>query len=132
MNETAERAVLVKGMPVIINDFDAPQSRMVAVLTGFDAQKGIWFARYLSRFTNMARCAGEQKYVTALSDFGVRLEVNDSFYRCVVVGPSIATYCDGIERKWQDWGVESDWREIRLGARKYLNQALLSKETEHA
>ena len=110
---------LRKGMPVIINDVERPEARLVAVLTTFNARTGIWRARYLANGTHGTQCwTGGQP--TPLSHFGIALESDGDRFRCVSSGePSIATYRDGRPRSWQD-RTPSHWWPFRTYARKFL------------
>ena len=102
--------LLSRGTPVIINDADAPEARLVAVLTRYDADRGIWFARYLSTWTNMLVCyTGDEP--TPIARFGVRLEWKGESYRCVPTGePSTAVYRDGVPRRWQERNPDKFWQ----------------------
>ena len=48
---------LTRGMPVIINDVDNPEARLVAVLTRYDDREATWHAVYLSTYPQRMRCA---------------------------------------------------------------------------
>jgi hypothetical protein len=100
--------MLTRGTYVIMNDCDAPEARMVAVLTRYDDQRGIWHALYLSTHTNMAAPYGPQP--TPLSKFGKTVEWRWNEYRVVDSGePCTATYRDGAPRNWQDYRGERWW-----------------------
>jgi hypothetical protein len=105
--------MLKRGDFVIANDCDAPEARMIAVLTSFDAVAGWWRARYLSKFPYRARCHADAP--TPVADFGVLVEFRGDEFRCVQVRESKARYRDGAPRRWQDRspGV---WRELRSSA----------------
>lgn len=92
---------LTRGTYVIMNDFDCPQSSMVAVLTRYDDRKGIWHALYLSTTTNMSKPYGPRP--TPLAKFGKRVEWSGDTYRVVGDGKSTATYEDGEPRNWQEY-----------------------------
>lgn len=99
---SAEGELLRIGVPVIINDCDAPEARLVAVLTRYDAKEGIWHAEYLSTYPHMRNCYTDRR-PTPISEFGMRLEWDGRSYRCVPTGgPCIAKYHDGVPRNWQD------------------------------
>lgn len=100
-------------MAVIINDFDCPEGRMIAIL---DVEKdGAWWAKYLSMSTRMIKCwtAGKP---TPIGDFGVKLEFDgESHYRVVRTGEEgVAKYRDGVARHWRDNGRE--WHRVRAQA----------------
>lgn len=105
-------SILRIGVPVIINDCDAPEARMVAVLARFDARQGLWHARYLSTFPHNAKCSGYRP--TPLCDFGVAIEVDGAGFRCTRTGISRATYPDGAPRDWQD-RTGREWWTARPG-----------------
>lgn len=105
-------SILRIGVPVIINDCDAPEARMVAVLCRFDARIGLWHARYLSTYTLNGKCSGYRP--TPLCDFGVALDVQGAGYRCRRTGSSRATYPDGMPRDWQDRSGR-EWWTLRSG-----------------
>jgi len=120
------------GVPVIMNDCDCPEAKMVAVLTRFDSRKGIWYAQYLSPHTNMEECwtGGGLGGPTPIAEFGVRLEIRGSQYRVVTTGvPSQATYRDGVHRDWQDRQGPA-WRTMRVEARTALSEATASHTEE--
>lgn len=124
--------LLRRGMPVILMDCEAPEARMVAVLTRYDDELGRWYATYLSTFPFMARCFTSSWTPTPISDFGIRIEVDGDQFRCVPTGePSRATYKDGRLRQWQDrQGVH--WRPMRPLAVKSLDRQYVSTATEAA
>ena len=85
---------------IIINHFDKPSAKLIAVITKIE--KDIVTARYL--YSGKV-CWGNIKDVTLVESFGVKLifdlyktkykvEINDN--------NSIATYPDGRKRYWQD------------------------------
>ena len=88
------------GMPVILNRFDRPTSRLIAVVC--KKEPGFVSARYLS-----ANISGDISYpvgdeVTPLEDFGVKIiKIDDWRYMVVRSGMSRATYGDGSVREWQ-------------------------------
>lgn len=97
------------GDAVIINEFDAPETKMIAVVRKIQ-RNGLVRARYLSAQLR-ARYGGKDCFSmkpTHLSDFGCRLRfvpaVNGAgLHFCVeFFGASRATYSDGKPRHWQD------------------------------
>lgn len=116
-------ALLKRGTPVIIDDFDEPSARMVAVLTRYDDHAGIWRALYLSTYPHRLDCA-TSNVPTPITDFGMTLEVDAGVYRCVPTGePCRATYRDGRPRQWQDRFGEDRWWEMRQRAFAELDLA---------
>lgn len=110
-----------KGMPLIINDTDCPEAKLVAVLQGFDSENGAWRARYLSPKTNMLIC-WTKGLPTPLAAFGRRVELNvdHTQYRVIATGePVTATYEDGKSRNWQDRSGR-EWWECRPQAARLL------------
>lgn len=100
--------MLTRGTYVIMNDCDAPEARLVAVLTRYDDRKGIWHALYLATYTNMAAPYGPRP--TPLSAFGKAVEWRWNEYRVVDTGSSVtATYRDGRPRRWQDYHGDRWW-----------------------
>jgi hypothetical protein len=97
---------LTPGTPVIINDFDCPDGRLIAVITRCDSKNKLFRARYLSEYPSMIYCTsdGGLGFPTPIEDFGVNLEWNDEGkYRAVPNGhPSVALYRDGKPRKWHE------------------------------
>lgn len=69
--------LLKRGTPVIINDADAPETRLVAVLKHFNSTKGVWYAEYLSTYPRLKLCYTDRR-PTPLSEFGVKLEWSPS------------------------------------------------------
>ena len=111
--------MLTRGTYVIMNDCDAPEARMVAVLTRYDDTKGIWHALYLSAHTNMEAPYGPEP--TPLSAFGQTVEWKWNEYRCVSNSqPVTATYRDGVRRNWQDYFGEDKWWPARKKPVKFL------------
>ena len=109
---------LKRGTPVIINDVDCPENRLVAVIMRLTPD-GIWRARYLSTYPHMVFCWTGHDVPTPLADFGVSLEWNGNEFRTVPNGqPCIAKYRDGVPRKWQQRGRE--WWPARTQARALL------------
>jgi hypothetical protein len=102
---------LKRGTPVIVNDCDAPEARMVAILTKFDEDLGMWRARYLSRFPHRTFCHCDSP--TPIAAFGMWLELSNDTYRVFPSsGPETATYADGKPRRWQG-AAPSGWYELR-------------------
>ena len=131
VNETAREARLMAGLTrgtyVIMNDCDAPEGKLVAVLTRYDDKRGFWHALYLSPQTNMAAPRGGRP--TPLSDFAKTLEWRDDEYRIIdTYEPVTARYRDGMPRAWQDHsGVK--WRASRPRARKACEAFAAQSET---
>lgn len=99
-----KKSRLFVGQAVIVDDVDQPCSLMVAVITcvsGFSAR-----VRYLSDDVRLEGFEGEfnviSRFVTPLSEFGVRLVVCDGRFSVVGVGDSVARYPDGRLRRWQE------------------------------
>jgi hypothetical protein len=116
--------MLTRGTPVILNDVDAPEARLVAVLERYDDQSGVWYARYLSTYPNMKTCwtSGSLGGPTPLSEFGVRLDVDGDKFRVVQTGSSSATYRDGKPRNWQDRTGREWWPVAARAARLVSTQ----------
>lgn len=92
---------LTVGDFAIIDECDAPCARRVVMLTGYDARRGVWTARYLHKEGNIADPCGARP--TPLSAFGMRVEQQGAAFRVVATGaPATATYADGAPRRWQD------------------------------
>lgn len=110
---------LTRGTYVIMNDFDRPEAKLVAVLTRYDDRpgRGIWHALYLASATHMAAPYGPQP--TPLAAFGKRVEWSNDTFRCVDTGgPVTATYRDGRPRAWQDCYEGEQWA-ARKAARAF-------------
>lgn len=121
--------MLLRGTPVIINDVDCPQAKLVAVIRGYDAKRGVWKADYLSTRTNMQRCwsSGELGGPTPLAEFGMRVELDDTrqSFRVISTGAEpTAKYRDGKQRNWQDYDGERCWWPTRKAAVRLLTEAL--------
>jgi hypothetical protein len=110
--------MLTRGTPVILDDVDCPEAKLVAVLERYDDKSGIWHARYLSPATSMVKCwtSGSLGHPTPLDVFGVRLETKDGKYRVLPVGDSKADYRDGVRRNWQGRTDGKHWRDARKKA----------------
>lgn len=107
-----------RGDFVIMNTADAPEAKMVAVLTRHDDVRGIWHALYL--WDNRIMRAPYGPRPTLVSDFGQSVEIDGDQYRVVPTGKeSVATYEDGVNRRWQDH-TGSPWRTICRGAMKAI------------
>ena len=94
--------MLKRGTPVIINDVDCPEGKLVAVL--IKVEENHWKARYLSDYPNMVYCCTTYP-PTPLSHFGMKIEwLDDDTYRVVPDdnGNRTATYRDGLPRVWQE------------------------------
>lgn len=112
---------LTRGTYVIMNDFDCPEAKLVAVLTRYDARKGIWHALYLAQATNMAEPFGPLP--TPIEKFGRRVEWSGDTFRAVATGgPVTATYRDGVSRSWQDYHGEDRWWSARKKAAEFCNK----------
>lgn len=110
------------GDPVIINEFDAPQTNMIVVVTS--VEKDRVEGHYLSRrkrkdFSGLAGASGHlpTERVTHIRDFGMKLVTEGDVYFVKPTGePSTATYHDGESRQWQEQGfpkVPFDKRSLR-------------------
>lgn len=123
-------STFLRGEPVIICDFDAPQATMIAVIMGWDAEQGFWKARYLHNDRNLTFCWSDRP--TRVADFGVTVEIDvaNGEYRVVPHGECTATYEDGAPRRWQDYGRSGAvWRKARAPAFRLL-QAWMAREME--
>ena len=99
---------LARGDYVIMNDCDCPEAKLVAVLTRYDDKRGIWHALYLSTTTNMTAPYGP--HPTPIAKFGKRLEWSGDTYKVVDSGEAcVATYEDGMPRRWQDYHGDRAW-----------------------
>jgi hypothetical protein len=116
--------MLTRGTPVILNDVDCPEAKLVAVLERYDDKGGIWHARYLSPTANMVKCwtSGSLGQPTPLDVFGVDLEIKDSKYRVRPVRESKAEYRDGKRRNWQGRSDGDHWRDARKKALELLSE----------
>jgi hypothetical protein len=97
--------MLKRGTPVIINDIDAPEGRMIAVIIRYDKTHGYWKARYLcDRIQTYCHSSGSLGMPTPIADFGMKLEwLDDKTFRAVPTDePSVAKYRDGVPRDWQE------------------------------
>ena len=117
--------MLKRGTPVIINDVDCPEGRLVAVMRNYDEKEGLWYALYLSDSTNMKVCCTDRE-PTPLAHFGVWIEWDGDKYHCVQKVPSTAFYYDGEPRAWQDRRRDVWWTARRKA------RALLQKQMENA
>jgi hypothetical protein len=94
------------GHCVIINDIEAPEGRMVSVIT--DIKGDVVTTKYLNSLRlfdsyNRRGVCNRRCTVTPVGKFGVSVRVSsDRKYWCEVVGTSSATYLDGTPRKWQE------------------------------
>ena len=94
------------GSCIIVNEFDRPCARLVAVVTEIDHEKIV--AQYLSNDVSLRTFSkngvwGTFLRVTPLWNFGVALHVNPKGeYWCEKKCDSIATYPDGSHRLWQE------------------------------
>ena len=92
------------GTPVIINGFDRPCTRLVAIVTKI--KNNVVYAKYLTKDVLSKKCSAYISKVTPISDFGVELRIEDGIAFCQIVGENKATYCDGNHRPWQAEFVE--------------------------
>jgi hypothetical protein len=92
------------GTPVIINDFDRPCTRLVAIVT--EVKDGIVTAKYLAKDTSILECSAPIGKVTPLHAFGKRLDVDNdaglAWVNDIGVNQNRATYSDGRPRRWQE------------------------------
>lgn len=100
---------LERGTPIIANDCDCPEGKMVAVIM-YHNEEG-FKARYLASWKNLqVYCWGKGEgghgllgAPTPLADFGAKIEwLDDDTYRVVQSGKSKAQYRDGVARGWQE------------------------------
>lgn len=95
---------------VILNDFDAPDVRMIALMR--PAKEGGFEWCYISRWKSLSRyrrwhAVGALKYVTPIEAFGVFPVVEQfpgdewAMLRVERFAESVATYPDGMARRWQ-------------------------------
>ena len=105
---------------VIINQFDAPTSWLIAAVNRVEGD--LVHATYLSTKTNSVECCGHRDFVTPVSDFGIEvgiIEIREGkvWYTIRESGDSVATYEDGSVRSWQEdiWGM-LDIRDEALAA----------------
>lgn len=121
-----------RGEPVIICDFDAPQTNMVATIIGWDAKQGFWKAHYLYPKRHMTYCWSDRP--TRVADFGMTVEIDvaNQEYRVVPHGVCTATYEDGKPRCWQEYGAAiGHWHAAR-GPAFLLLQSWLAQQLEIA
>lgn len=108
-NRDGSKAAAQSYRLVILNEFDAPETRMIAVVretedgpewTYLSDEQRVKSAKYL-RWNPLTR----PDVATDLSTFGVKpiIELRDGKHmiRVEQVSPSRATYSDGVSRKWQ-------------------------------
>lgn len=104
---------------VILNEFDAPEPRMIAVVRQNEGRSE-W--TYLSADDRLKgsewlnwNTMSHPEHVTDIEEFGVTpvIEVRGAKYvlRVKQTGPSRATYSDGVPRRWQaDLGASTTIR----------------------
>ena len=82
----------------IINDFDCPNWDLVVYKTSDGT------GRYLHRKSERRQefSPDLMDIATPLSDFGFSLEPTEDGIKCTLDKKSVATYRDGVPRKWQD------------------------------
>lgn len=114
-------------MPVlgILNDYDAPDERMVAVLWGKRADTLKW--AYVSPkpgWMGEYQC-GDASTFTPLNKFGVRAEMTRDGWLCIIrFGISCAVYKhDGAPRRWQGTDSSTIIR-IKPGIAGYVVRAV--------
>jgi hypothetical protein len=97
-----KQSKLYVGMPVIVNEFDRPCTRLVAVVSDMDIDNDIVVVKYLCAQTRVKTCCMAINRVTPLEDFGVTLIIEgEEMMRCLPERKSVATYYDGRPRPWQ-------------------------------
>jgi hypothetical protein len=89
------------GHCVILNDFDRPCNKLVAVITKIE--NGRVIARYLSNRTMMQECHALIDGVTPISQFGLSVITDGLFFWCAInpTATPTATYPNGEKREWQ-------------------------------
>lgn len=85
---------IAPGHCVIVNQFDRPCAKLVAVVLA-DGK-----CCYLNQAINFRKM--DASNATPVSDFGIAVMARGDSYSCVVVGDSVAKYPDGSPRLWQD------------------------------
>jgi len=99
-----------RGHCVIVNDIDAPCSKLVAVV--IEVEGDIVVARYLAASVDFKRsCRNQANVVTPVEHFGYRVDHDRGHFRCSADATlqERAKYPDGEPRRWQDWS-RVDWR----------------------
>jgi hypothetical protein len=115
------------GTPVIINYFDRPCARLIAVVERVEA--GVVHALYLCMATRGERCSSNIENVTSIYDFGVGLIVNEAGVASAKeVGESSARYPDGRKRVWQPDTYNDIGGPVRVTAHNLLMIGAQQKE----
>lgn len=113
---------LRRGMPVIVDDRDAPCTKMIAVLTFYNPGTQCWRARYLATYTKSITCHadGEFGYPTPLAVFGKRILIHEdnSYSTEDTDWPCSARYKSGNPRGWFD--DKTIRQEARLPVLEFL------------
>ena len=91
---------IVPGTAVIINYFDRPYCRLVAVVTL--VEYGVVHVKYLCQEVEQDGCHDLIERVTPISKFGVRLEFGNRTVKTYPESESKAVYADGRPRNWQE------------------------------
>jgi hypothetical protein len=129
------REPLRPGLPVIIDEFDAPQAQTIAILTEQNAESGAWYARYLSTKVRMEMCwasPGPHSCITPIADFGMKLEwLDDHTYKVSPTGlDSVASYHDGKPRKWESHGATQTAKPEAAELARKFNEAAHKPQCE--
>jgi hypothetical protein len=104
----------------ILDDCDAPEARMIVLLWGDQSDPSAEYISSKVRPLNSAGSAGRRfghfpKRFTELTKFGVMPEFDpDGLLVIRVVGPSVATYPDGVPRRWQGYAEVAISPRLRL------------------
>ncbi len=109
---------IVVGTPVIINHWDRPCARLIAIVesmetTSYSDEGPIIRSvsgRYLFKASSQERCRNNLLLVTPLSHFGVRVALSGNTYCVEKTGESYATYQNGMRREWQDG--QAEWLDM--------------------
>lgn len=113
------KSPIFPGDHIIINESDAPQTKLIARVTEIDTAHDRVIATYICAATNMEQCQGRLSEATLLADFGVELHFEGDTVTGIQTRPSQAFYIlDGAPRDWQP-GSANPTQKLRLGrARK--------------
>jgi len=99
---TPTKSIIHVGDFVIINETDAPQTKLVARVTKIDPGNDYITAKYICATTHLTKCAGRLSEATLLADFGVELQFEGNMVTGIQTRPSQAFYLDdGAPRDWQ-------------------------------
>ena len=102
---------------IIINEFDRPCTRLVAVIQEMYAHSVV--AKYITCGTGVKTCCAAIEDVTKVEDFGVKLELSHAYVTGYPVAPTKAKYKkDGSPRHWQPEHDET--HEIRAELYDFL------------